>query len=201
MKSFFVFCLIGAFAFHFSDFAYAQGNPEAAKLAREGFEAAKNKDWNKAVEAYRRAARLDPKIGPNFSATLQQRAMAYVGQQKFEQAIADFNEALKITPADVDLRERRAYAEMQVKDYDKALADYTEIIKQRPDEARYYQTRSYIYELKGDVAHGLADCDKILELDPDNADAKGRKMRLQARQGAAAAPTIPQGPVAPPKKP
>ena len=200
MKKLALFCLVGALTFHFADVAFGQGNPEAAKLAREGFEAAKNKDWDKAVEAYRKAARLDQKISANLSAALQQRATAYIGQQKFDRAIPDLSEALKINPDDASIRERRAYAEMQLKDYDKALADYSELIKDKPDEVRYYQTRSYIYELKGDVAHGLADCDKILELDPENADAKGRKLRLEAKQGAVAAPTIPQGPVTPPPK-
>jgi tetratricopeptide (TPR) repeat protein len=201
MKTLSIFCLVGSLALYFSEFAYAQANPEAAKLAREGFEAAKAKDWDKAVEAYRKAVRLDQKIGPNLAAALQQRAVAYVGQQKFDQALNDLNEALKLTPNDVNLRERRAYVEMQLKDYDKALADYNEIIKEKPDETRYYLTRSYIFETKGDVAHGLADCAKILELEPDNAEAQGRKLRLQARQGSAAAPTIPQHPVPAPKKP
>jgi tetratricopeptide (TPR) repeat protein len=201
MKTLTVFCLVGALVFHISNMAYAQPNAEASKSAREGFEAAKNKDWDKAVEAYRKAVHLDQKIGPNLAAALQQRAAAYVGQQKFQPALSDLNEALKITANDVNLRERRAYVEMQLKDYDKALADYSEIIKEKPDEVRHYQMRSYIYELKGDVPHGMADCDKVLELDPDNGDAKGRKLRLQARQSAAAAPTIPQGPVAAPTRP
>src|SRR5438477_3816491 len=173
MKTLPVFCLISALVFQFSNIAYSQVNAEASKLAREGFEAAKNKEWDKAIEAYRKAVRLDQKIGPNLAAALQQRGAAYVGQQKFDQALNDFNEAVKITPNDANLRERRAYVEMQLKDYDKALADYSEIIKEKPEEVRYYQMRSYIFELKGDVPHGLADCDKILELDPDNADAKG----------------------------
>jgi tetratricopeptide (TPR) repeat protein len=201
MKTLSVFCLVGSLVFHFSNVAYAQANAEASKLAREGFEAAKNKDWDKAVETYRKAVRLDQKIGPNLAAALQQRAAAYAGQQKFQQALADLNEAAKITPNDANLRERRAYVEMQLKDYDKALKDYSELIAEKPDESRYYAMRSYIYELKGDVPHGLADCDKILELDPENAEAKGRKLRLQARQNAAAAPTVPQQPVPPPKKP
>jgi tetratricopeptide (TPR) repeat protein len=201
MKTLPVLCLLGALLLHTPDMVYAQGNAEASKLAREGFEAAKNKDWDKAVDTYRKAVHLDSKIGPNLAAALQQRAAAYAGQQKWDQALSDLNEALKLTPNDANVRERRAYVEMQLKDYDKALADYSEIIKDKPDEVRYYQTRSYIYELKGDVAHGLADCDKILQLDPDNADARGRKLRLQARQGAAAAPSIPQGPVAAPTRP
>jgi tetratricopeptide (TPR) repeat protein len=201
MKMLSIFCLTAALALHSSELADAQVSPEAAKLAREGFEAAKAKDWDKAVEAYRKAVRLDQKIGPNLSAALQQRAAAYTSQKKFDQALSDFNEALKLTPNDVNLREHRAYVEMQLKDYDKALADYNEIIKEKPDETRYYLTRSYIYEMKGDVARGLADCAKVLGLDPDNAEAQGRKLRLQARQGAAAAPTIPQHPVPAPKKP
>jgi tetratricopeptide (TPR) repeat protein len=201
MKTLPIFCLVGALFLHVPNIACAQGNAEATKLAREGFEAAKSKDWNKAVDAYRKAFRQDSKVGPNLAAALQQRAVAYVGQQKLQEALADLNEAIKIAPDDGNLRERRAYVEMQLKDYDKALADYSELIKDKPDEVRFYQTRSYIYELKGDVSHGLADCDKILQLDPDNADARGRKLRLQARQGAATAPTIPKGPVPAPTRP
>jgi tetratricopeptide (TPR) repeat protein len=185
------YCLIGALALCASPALQAQPNAEASKLAKEGFDAAKAKDWDKAVEAYRRAAHLDPKIGPNLSAALQQRAFAYIGQQKFPQALADCNEALKISPNDASIRERRAYVEMQLKDYDKALSDYSELIKERSDEAKFYLSRSYIYEVKGDIGRGLADCEKILQLEANNPEAMGRQMRLKTRQAQAPSPAPP----------
>src|SRR5438132_7967023 len=79
---------------------HAQGNPEFSRLSKEGFEAAKNKDWDKAVEAYRRATQIDRKASQNFSAALRQRAFVYQSQQKYQQAAADYDEALKITHND-----------------------------------------------------------------------------------------------------
>jgi len=134
-----------------------QGNQEAANLTREGIEASKAKDWDKAITAFRKAAQLEAHYAPNLGSALQQRATVYVGQKKFQEAIADYSEALKIKSDDPDVYERRAYAEMQLKDYDKALHDYNEAIKHSPEEAKYYQVRALIYQNKGDFKAALAD--------------------------------------------
>ena len=181
MKKILGFSLITALALCLSQTAHGQGNPEAAKLAREGAEAAKDNDWDKAVNAFRKAADLDRKHAKNLSAVLQQRAVAYMSQQQFPEAIADFSEALKITPKDPSIYERRAYVEMKLNDLDKALADYSEAIKLNPDEVRYYLLRSYIFESKGDLKNSMADTEKVLKLDKGNAEAQSRKARLQAR--------------------
>src|SRR6266536_3545965 len=52
---------------------FGQGNQEAANLTREGIEASKAKDWDKAITAFRRAAQLDQHYGPNLASALQQR--------------------------------------------------------------------------------------------------------------------------------
>ena len=109
-----------------------QGNQEAANLTREGIEASKAKDWDKAITAFRRAAQLDQHYAPNLASALQQRATVYVNQKKFQEAISDYSEALKIKSEEADIYERRAYAEMQLKDYDKALNDYNQAIKLSP---------------------------------------------------------------------
>ena len=173
-----------------------QGNQEAAKLTREGIEASKAKDWDKAITAFRKAAQLEGHYAPNLASALQQRATIYVSQKKFQEAIADYSEALKIKSDDPNVYERRAYAEMQLKDYDKALHDYNEAIKLSPEETKYYQVRALIYQTKGDFKAALADVDKALKLDPNNQDAQQRKKFLESKLHAPPTPPpTPSGPI------
>jgi tetratricopeptide (TPR) repeat protein len=179
-----------------------QGNQEAGNLTREGIEASKAKDWDKAIAAFRKAAQLEGHYAPNLASALQQRATIYVSQKKFQEAIADYSEALKIKSDDPNVYERRAYAEMQLKDYDKALHDYNEAIKHSPEEAKYYQVRALIYQNKGDFKAALADTEKTLKLDPNNADAQSRKKFLDAKlHGTPTPPPLPSGPIPNPNAP
>ena len=181
---------------------FGQGNQEAANLTKEGIEASRAKDWDKAITAFRRAAQLEEHYAPNLAAALQQRATIYVGQKKFQEAIADYSEALKIKSDDADVFERRAYAEMQLKDYDKALHDYNQAIKISPQEAKYYQVRALIYQNKGDFKAALADTEKTLQLDPENADAQSRKRFLDAKLHGTPTPMpMPSGPIRNPNAP
>jgi tetratricopeptide (TPR) repeat protein len=181
---------------------FAQGNQEAANLTREGIEASKAKDWDKAITAFRKAAQLEAHYAPNLASALQQRATVYVSQKKFQEAIGDYSEALKIKSDVPDIFERRAYAEMQLKDYDKALHDYNEAIKLSPEEAKYYQVRALIYQNKGNFKAALADTEKTLQLDPNNADAQSRKRFLDAKLHGTPTPVpMPSSPIRNPNAP
>ena len=151
----------------------------ATKFAQGGVEASKNKDWNKAIEMFRKAAELDKKFKPNLVIAYQHRAFAAASQQKYQEAIADLDEALKINPQDARTYEQRAAMEMNTKDYDKALADYSKAIKFLPDEISNYLYRGYIYELRGDKKNAMADSESALKLDATNQEALDRKARLQ----------------------
>jgi tetratricopeptide (TPR) repeat protein len=175
---------------------FGQGNQEAANLTREGIEASKANDWDKAIAAFKKAAQLEARYAPNLSSALQQRASVYMNERKFPEAIADYSEALKIKPNDPNIFERRAYAEMQLKDYDKALHDYNQAIKLSPEDPKYYQVRALIYQTKGDFKAALADVDKVLKLDPNNQDALQRKNFLEAKLHAPPTPPpTPSGPI------
>jgi len=208
MKKFSLFWLLAALLVTLPLSAGAQGNREAAKLTREGADALKAKQYDRAVDLFRKAAELDRRNDKGLAAALQQRAVALASQNQFKKSIDDFTAALDITPDDPGIYERRAYVEMKLGDYDHALADYNELIKRKGNEVRYYLLRSYIYEVKGDIANGIADCDKVLQMQKNSQEAKARKQRLQTTQqqqqqaqSTGGPIASPQQPVQPPKKP
>ena len=157
-------------------------NPEANKLALEGAKAAKNQDFDKAVDLLKKATAMDHKYADELSAVYQQRGYAAANDQRYGDAINDYDEALKLTPQQAPrIHEQRAAVEMKIQDYDKALADYSELIKLKPNEIKYVDHRAYVYELKNDLQNSMADNEKILKQDPNNQDAKARKQRLEQK--------------------
>jgi len=183
MKKFFAFTVITALALCVSQVSGAESkkNVEANRLAREGAEAAKSQDWDKAVDLLRKATALDHKYADELSAVYQRRGYADASEQKYQDAITEYGEALKLTPQDPRIYEQRAAVEMKINDYDKALADYSELIKLKPNEIRYYNYRAYIYEIKNDLKNSMGDTEKVLKLDPNNQDAKARKQRIEQK--------------------
>src|SRR5213079_3483843 len=202
MKKIFVFTFIATLALSALQLSGAEAPKdakEANKLAREGAEASKNQEWDKAIELLRKATDLDHKYADELSAVYQQRGYADATNQQFQDAINDYGEAIKLTPQDVRVYEQRAAVEMKLQDYDKALADYSEVIKLKPNEARYLNYRAYIYELKNDIKNSLADTEKALKMDPNNQEAKARKQRIEQELAENTPLTPPPGAVSSPK--
>jgi tetratricopeptide (TPR) repeat protein len=134
---------------------------------------------------------MDHKYADELSAVYQGRGYADASEQKYQDAITEYGDALKLTPQDVRIYEQRAAVEMKINDYDKALADYAEVIKLKPNETKYYNYRAYIYELKNDSTNSMTDTEKVLKQDPNNQDAKARKQRLEQKQAANVSVTPP----------
>src|SRR5213593_2932946 len=113
MKKSFVFILVTALALSVSQVCQGQAHKnvkenEANRLAREGAEAAKNQDWDKAVEMLRKASAMDHKYADELSAVYQRRGYADASEQKYQDAITEYGEALKLTPKDPRIYEQRA---------------------------------------------------------------------------------------------
>src|SRR5215469_15003451 len=184
MNRFFAFIVITALTLCASQVCQSaeKKSPEANKLAVEGAKAAKSEDFDKAIDLLKKATAMDHKYADELSAVYQQRGYAAANDQRYGDAINDYDEALKLTPQEAPrIHEQRAAVEMKIQDYDKALADYSELIKLKPNEIKYLNYRAYIYELKNDLQDSQADNDKILKADPNNQDAKARKQRIEQK--------------------
>lgn len=73
---------------------------------------------------------------------LASRAMAYQEEDKYDQADADFSEALKAQPNSVWLRQSRIALRVKAKKFDAALEDHDEIIKANPTYEYYKVQRA-----------------------------------------------------------
>src|SRR5437588_7333411 len=207
MKILFVVCLITTLGLSVAKSAQQEGNPQAAKIARDAAQAAKDQDWNKAIDGFRKAAEMDRKYVANLAIAYQQRAFSYANDQRFQDALNDLNESIKINPRDARAYEQRAAIEMKINDYDKALTDYGEAIKTNPGEIKYHLYRGYIYELRGDLQNAMTETEAALKISSKNKEALERKQRLLKIQSATApaqpsnAPGVAAPPVPPKTKP
>jgi tetratricopeptide (TPR) repeat protein len=202
MKTLFALCLITTLGLAFAPAAQQEGNPEAAKIAREASQAAKDQNWDKAVDGFRKAAEKDRKFTASLALAFQQRAFAYANDNRFQDAMNDLNESIKIKP-DPRAFEQRAAIEMRISENDKALADYAEASKLTPGEIKYHNYRAYIYETRGDVQNAMTENDVALKINGKNKEALDRKARLQKILSQNAVPTgtpVAAPPKAPPKK-
>ena len=202
MKTFFALCLVMLFGISLAPAAQQEGNPQAAKLARDATQAAKDQDWNKAIDGFHKAAEMDRKYTQNLVIVYEQRAFAYSNDQRFQDALNDLNEAIKIKPGDAHAYEQRAAIYMRINDYDKALADYADAAKANPGEIKYRNYRAYIYETRGDLQNAMTENEAALKISSKNKEALDRKARLDKIKAS----TQPQQPlnapgVPAPKKP
>lgn len=200
MKTPFVLSLVTAFGLSIAQSAPQEGNPEAAKIAREASQAAKEQNWDKAIEGFRKASEKDRKYTTSLALAYQQRAFSYANDQRFQDAMNDLAESIKIKP-DPRAYEQRAALEMRVNDYDKALADYAEASKINPGEIKYHNYRAYIYETRGDIQNSMTENDAALKINGKNKEALDRKARLQKIMSQNAVPSgTPVAAPVPPKK-
>lgn len=153
-----------------------QGNPEGAKFSKEGVEAAKAKDWNKAVDAFRQAVKVEPqdkKNSDNLAIVLLQRATAYLGQKNFDGAVSDLNEAIKLKPDDVAAHHARGYAFLAKSDWQNALQDYNIVVEGMKNDPEPHERRAYVEMQLKDYDKAIADYTEAIKLKPKEARLYG----------------------------
>ena len=100
-----------------------------------------------------------------------ERGECYFKEYDYDNAIADFNEALKLDPNYCRALSKRAETNAYFQLYDEAIDDYTRLIELNPDNAHYYFERGFNYSDAGLYNKAINDYEKVLELEPSNEAA------------------------------
>lgn len=103
---------------------------------------------------------------------------------EFDNAIADYTEAIRLDPTDAAVYYRRGYARAFQSQYEKAVADYSESIRLDPKNGAAYYHRGYALGCEGgEVEREIADYTEAIRLDPENAPAFHSRGYARASKG------------------
>lgn len=129
----------------------------ALRSALQSEEEKRLEDLNKAVE-------LVPKK-PDY---LRVRAQYLYGKEKFDQALADIDQALVLEADHAATHELRGLILLGLEKYDDALASFNRAGELEPQAPLPYQHRAELYRQKGDLEKAVEQLTKALELSPDS---------------------------------
>jgi len=126
-----------------------------------------NKEYDKAIEAFANANKLDPK----HAEYVYQLAYTYSEMGKYDQAIAEITKAIELKPKEAFYYHERAYAYVQKKNGQAALEDENKAIQLDPKTATYYAGRGNAYALIGQYTEAIKDFEKQIELKGESSES------------------------------
>ncbi len=94
------------------------------------------------------------------------RGMAYFSESRYDLAMSDFSEALKLNPENDKAFYYRGVMHSISQNYPAALADLNRSINLNPSWAVPFLSRAQVYFHLGDNPKALADCEEALSLEP-----------------------------------
>jgi tetratricopeptide (TPR) repeat protein len=109
---------------------------------------------------------------------LQENAAAYCARGvascetgKFDEAVVDLSEAIRLDPQDARALVNRGIAWAGKKDFDKAITDFNEAIRLDPKLAPAYGNRSLAWQDTGEYEKALSDIEEMIRLAPGDVFA------------------------------
>src|SRR4051794_20904498 len=115
---------------------------------------------------------------------LYNRGNAYVTKGEHDQAIADFDAALKLDPNNASILNNRGSARSEKGEGDAALADFDAAIKVNPRYAAAYFNRANALAAKGETERALKDYDAAIRNNRRNVNAYIARGALHLAGGA-----------------
>lgn len=123
-----------------------------------------------ACTAILQSGRLDGR--PELQSSIYQaRASAFSQYQQFDLALADFDRAVALSPADANARYNRAIAFERKGDFDSAITDLNESLRLQPSHPFVHYERGFVRLKQKDYDRAIEDFNEAIRLKSDNAKA------------------------------
>jgi tetratricopeptide (TPR) repeat protein len=124
-------------------------------------------DYDRAIQDFSQAIRLDPKCAYAFNGL----GNAYNGEADYDQAIQNYDRAIRLIANYGYAFNGRGNAYHSKGDYDRAIQDYDQAIRFTPNYANAFNGRGNAYNSKGDYDRAIEDYDQAIRYNPNYAYA------------------------------
>jgi len=125
---------------------------------------ADHKRFDEAIAAATNAIKICPRN------TYRNRAEIYSDQGRLSEAVSDYDEAIRVDPADVASYKQRAFARASLNHFDDAVADYTTSMRLAAGDVATLANLANVRAITGDVAGSIADYSQALVACPRDSD-------------------------------
>ena len=98
-------------------------------------------------------------------------AVSLYEQDRLEDAIAEYDEAIHLNPQFAKAYERRGAAYFRLGQYQGVIEDFDEAIRLNPQFAKAYRNRGIAYGRLGQYQRAIQDYDEAIQLDPGDVHA------------------------------
>jgi curved DNA-binding protein CbpA len=143
----------------------AQDIQAAKSYLQMGYNYGEQGDYQKEIEQYDEAIRLDPQ----FVNAYYNRGVAYGYLGQYEREIQDYDEAIRLNPQFAKAYNNRGLAYTDLGQYERAIQDYDKAIRLDPQVANSYNNRGVAYGYLGQYERAIQDYDEVIRLDPQFA--------------------------------
>ena len=141
-------------------------------------------EYDKAIQDFNEAIRLDPKSKEAF----RERGMTWAAKGEHDKAIDDLGKAIKLDPRSAGLLVDRAFVWLAKADRDRAIKDCGEAIKLDPKFGAGFVCRARAWIEKGDYDKAIDDYGEVIKINPKDDLAfllRGDACRLKKAYGKA----------------
>jgi tetratricopeptide (TPR) repeat protein len=149
--------------------ALAAASPAGAQTLEELWQRCDDPKADVRIAGCTSVIRSGYESGANLSVAFAKRGLAFAWKSEHERAIQDYDQAIRLNPANASALTNRGIAYTQTGQHDRAIADFDQAIRLQPSNPQHFNNRGFAYARKGQDERAIQDYDQAIRLNPSAA--------------------------------